>query len=380
MLRWCWLETTSLGLSIRNKQMLVITNGGTMPTGPFYDVQNNAGSAFGFYKMSYRSDRDADGNLILGNNPFILARTVHEKFNGSIDSSPLGTNGLAYFYLDPQSAQNWCGTETYTKAYDRFADKVWGDAQLLLAVDLAERGETLAMLGNALRRLAEAAYLIRHRKFKRAMRALRATPPGKDFKPSDEFFANWMALRYGWGPTLGSVHSLCEVLANPIKGKTGLRVSGSATNKFSQTVYNRWTWLVDRQSDWTIHVRISGKVEISDPRLASLNQYGLVNPAVIAWELVSKSFVVGWFLPIGDILADLTRFVGLDFTQASVSYRITGVDSYWNNTEVYTTGLKQRMPFEGAPPIPKRFILGNGLNPKRCLDSLALLVGQFSKR
>lgn len=353
-----------------------------MATGPFITQEGPTGGSFGNYQSTYRSARNANGDLVLENNPYIRSRTVVK--NNRSWSPPLGTEGLAYYYSRPKDVlSEKGGADAYTKAYDRFADGVWGDAQLLLAVDYAERGETLKMLGDALLRLAKAAYLVRHRQFKEAMKALRATKPGKDFKPSEEFFANWMALRYGWGPTLGSIHSLCEVLAKPINGKNGLRVSASAKSSYKYQTIDAWTFAIRTAGEWNIRVRISGKVAISDPRLASLNQYGLVNPLVVAWELVSRSFVVGWFLPIGDILADLTRFVGLSFSQASVSYRIDGWDKvyvYGPPTVEYTTVLKQRVPFTGAPPIPSRFVLGNGLNPKRCLDALALLVGEFRKR
>lgn len=295
---------------------------------------------------------------------------------------PLGTNGLAYNYQNPANVVNNYMPQLYAKAYDRFADKVWGDAQMLLAVDLAERGETLRMLGDALHRLAKASYLVRHRQFKNAMKALGATPPGKNFRPSKEFFANWMALRYGWTPTLGSVHSLCESLAKPITGTDGLRVSASAKDTYLKISYDNVTKELKSRNEWGARVRLSGKIVISDPRLAGLNQYGLLNPLSVAWELVSKSFVIGWFLPIGDMLSDLSRFIGISFSQATVSYSISGLDIYYlySPNVTYNSVLKQRSLFANQPPMPSRLRFGNGLNPKRCMDALALLANNFKNR
>lgn len=355
--------------------------GDTMATGPYTIYTNPSGAPLGKYKWWFRSGRDVYGNLVLENNPFIY--TTAKVTDAPPWYAPLGGDGLAYYYYDPAGAVNFCAPGLYAKAYDRFSDKVWGDAQMLLAVDVAERGQTLVMLQGSLNRLAKAATLVKRRRFTAAMKALRATPPGKDFSPSKEFFANWMALRYGWTPTVMSIYSFCEVLAKPISGKAGYRVSASAKQSYRHLEMDRFPpygprWL----NEWDARVRISGFVAISDPRLASLNQYGLVNPLSVAWELVTRSFVVGWFLPIGDILADLTRFVGLSFTQASVSYSVKGVDTlylYGSPPPVVTSVLKQRSPFSSAPPTPHRLMVGNGLNPKRCLDALALLTGALRR-
>lgn len=352
-----------------------------MATGPFRKTSNVTGAASGFYKMSYRSGRDTNGALVLETNPFIFSRTTIK--NNRSWMPPLGTDGLAYYYNDPKTAIDSKIPTLYAHAYDRFAEKVWGDAQLLLAVDFFERGQTLKMLEDTLKRLLRAVNLVRKRRFRQAMHALRATPPGKGFSPSKEFFANWMALRYGWIPTLSSIYSLCEVLANPVIDKNGKRLSASAKATYTHVEWDtykpgkrRWT------NAWDARVRLSGRVVISDPRLAGLNQYGLLNPFSTAWELVSKSFVVGWFLPIGDILADLTRFTGVQFKEATVSYSISGRDAFYiygTPTLEYTSVLKQRVVFTGVPPLPNRWVLGNGLNPKRCMDALALITGALRR-
>lgn len=348
-----------------------------MATGPFV-VNTNAKAPYCEYRKWYRSKR-VNGVLVLENNPFVSAKvslTNRTAQNDGALGNTMGNSGLAYYYTEPRTAVSAFGPTLYAKAYDRFADKIWGDAQAALAVDIGERRETLAMLTDTLGRLYKAVVLTRKRRFSDAMRALSAVPPGKKWRPSEEFFSNWMALRYGWIPTLGSVHSLCEALAQPIKGKTGVS-RGSCNGTFSEDKWDQWGYHRYKR-DYSIHVHVQGRVEISDSRLASLNQYGLLNPAAVAWELVSKSFVVGWFLPIGDIIADQTRFVGLKIVEGCVVYRISGEDEMylWGPPfPKYTSYLKERQPFTTFPPIPSRFALSNGMNPKRCMDALALLVG-----
>jgi hypothetical protein len=51
---------------------------------------------------------------------------------------------------------------------------------------------------------------------------------------------------------------------------------------------------------------------LSNPSLAQLNGTGLLNPALLYWELMPYSFVVDWFIPVGDVLASLTAGLGLE--------------------------------------------------------------------
>lgn len=50
---------------------------------------------------------------------------------------------------------------------------------------------------------------------------------------------------------------------------------------------------------------------VVNPTLRTLNEYGLVNPAQIAWERVPFSFVADWFLGIQDSLGAMTGELGL---------------------------------------------------------------------
>lgn len=54
---------------------------------------------------------------------------------------------------------------------------------------------------------------------------------------------------------------------------------------------------------------------------ARLAQTGIDNPALLAWELLPYSFVVDWFLPVGNYLESLNAFSGFSFVSGWVSYR-----------------------------------------------------------
>lgn len=47
----------------------------------------------------------------------------------------------------------------------------------------------------------------------------------------------------------------------------------------------------------------------------------ILSPLLTAWELVPYSFVIDWFLPIGDFLAQYSSTDGLTFLSGSTSYK-----------------------------------------------------------
>lgn len=58
--------------------------------------------------------------------------------------------------------------------------------------------------------------------------------------------------------------------------------------------------------------------------LASLSKLGLANPAEVVWELVPFSFVLDWFLPVGDWLSTLDAAVGYEFLDGCCTQFIRG--------------------------------------------------------
>jgi hypothetical protein len=58
---------------------------------------------------------------------------------------------------------------------------------------------------------------------------------------------------------------------------------------------------------------------LSDATLAEFSSLGLINPLEIVWELLPYSFVVDWFLPIGNWLSSMTADAGFTFQGGSLS-------------------------------------------------------------
>lgn len=124
--------------------------------------------------------------------------------------------------------------------------------------------------------------------------------------------SNWLQMQYGWLPLLGDVHDGAQFLAHQLS--VPLRTVYRATRSIeggltpSSPVYTLKGFSSRGKS-------IKAIVKTVDmPKMS-----GLTNPATVAWELLPYSFVLDWFLPIGDYLQAVATVDSLTATYV-VSY------------------------------------------------------------
>lgn len=164
-----------------------------------------------------------------------------------------------------------------------------------LGVTLAESAGTLRSLNdrlygvvrilNALRRKdIKGALSILHQhtgyNTSRAEARLKANP-GRNYK--DRVASFWLETAFGWTPLLQSIYDSMEVLGKDYRTDRRSRASDSQNG---------------------LRVGIAAEFITSDANRFS--KLGITNPAEIAWDLVPFSFVLDWFLPIGNSI----RFMG----------------------------------------------------------------------
>jgi hypothetical protein len=127
---------------------------------------------------------------------------------------------------------------------------------------------------------------------------------------------------------------------------------------------------------------MGAEVHISNPNLYLANKLGFVNPAVIAWELVPFSFVVDWFVPVGNFLSQWTDFVGL-----SLQNGYTTKSAYVESRERYLLlsppgvrddkNYKLRFQMQRALGISSYKLRPNlvtGLSPVRGITAISLVL------
>lgn len=139
---------------------------------------------------------------------------------------------------------------------------------------------------------------------------------------------HFLQFQYGWKPLMQDIHDLYEDVRDAGKPKS-LLITARRVVRGNHSYKQKSTRLFEgRVADWTTTssysttCHLTGK--LSDIWLRRGTQYGLNNPAALAWELVPWSFVVDWAMPIGNVLQAFTAPAGLDFVSGYTSARIQG--------------------------------------------------------
>lgn len=221
----------------------------------------------------------------------------------------------------------------------------------------------------------------------------------------DTFGNWWLEYTYGWKPLLSDIygsmdafsHRMDTLPAGYVRTTVKRMIEKSykpgsgytATDPyFSQTsnhkllkIRRKGVYYNLNSSDLSVFTR-------------SLTQLGLTNPLELAWELLPFSFVVDWFLPIGNYLGSLDATFGLTFVGGYHNYRerqvgtrtVTGKGPP-GGANVYTIGkaddsyIDEYFSREIVTSFPSPVIptLKNPLSVSHSLSSLALL-NQIFKR
>jgi hypothetical protein len=134
----------------------------------------------------------------------------------------------------------------------------------------------------------------------------------------------WLEYSYAWKPLYKDVYDHAEALA-----KVYIETSGAIRRGIGRAKTKKITNWKQPLNQLAAKRRISSekfveyKVEFKIPNgvLSPQTVFGLNNPLTIAWEIVPFSFVVDWFLPIGEALEAMTAYQGLVFHRGYKSFR-----------------------------------------------------------
>lgn len=271
------------------------------------------------------------------------------------------------------------------RAYDRFKEGVWQEAQL--AVNLAERRQAVTMIVQRATQIRRSFQLLRRGNWYGAVQNLGLDPnqlPSKKvsrkrWQRPKEVSSAWLELHFGWVPLIKDIHSAVEILQSPLpytacKGRA--RSERSAAH-----LQGMYAWSTEVTYSYAWHYQAF--VRVSNPNLWLANQLGLVNPAAIAWELIPFSFLVDWFIPVGDFLNSWTDFVGLTLEGAfTTEYRVFASTQTYkqpsgNMVEKGTSFLINRELGIAQPALRIKAL--EGLSVTRGATAIALLVTVFKQ-
>lgn len=307
--------------------------------------------------------------------PFTVEKYIRKAYYGDPDQ----TSHLAWSYPNPIIDPSLSSFRDliYKKAYSRLMEAVSG-VQSQIGADFAERKQAINAITSHASRLLKAARYLRKgyvldffKTLGIKKRTWRTT--------SSDMGGVWLEYSYGWKPLVEDIHAATNVLQKPfidavVRGKAQGKLHAFQTN---QTPYEH-TYTVH---DWTLRLLLQMKVSVSNWVAWRANDLGLTNPAAIAWEVVPFSFVVDWFLPVGQYLQSLTDFVGLNREDPFTTwYSILDRDYVrdWYYIAGWTFGrkdrrvnLKRELVLPSPPKLSSRF---TGFYSARGANAIALLT------
>lgn len=263
---------------------------------------------------------------VIINNPMTHVRTsaVHTdcSFTDTYNTQPYGAfndqwvhSGVCVPRQTPQampSVTTNCGDKAAGAINRAYADVNEGTAQLL--VDIAELSKTYTMLKNPFR---EALNLVRKTRKVLSGKTLRAMiARGKKVyggtRLPDAASGVYLEWRYGWNPLLRSIDDTCHAIAenmNQTKRRFTGRGYASGEDHQSKSAVSYWNPLscsnggMKNEAITDKSQRVTWRAGVlAEGYLSSASNLGVSFADVpsTAWELVPYSFVVDWFVGVGD--------------------------------------------------------------------------------
>lgn len=259
-----------------------------------------------------------------------------------------GCFGLMYSDIFPNVTPSGLAQNTaYNKALSKFYDGI-RKSEVSLNTSVGEGRETLQMLNSIAQRFRTDKYRTLYKATQDVLKALKKDPRGT-------VASGWLGWHVGWKPFLQDLQNLfnhfTQLQTQPHMDFVGVvKARGSS--------YEQNTWF-DFHSKGAQHTQIGlyryelgCKFRISDLTLFNQWQLGLTVRPTLAWELTTLSFVVDYWVNVGQYLENL---------EASILQNgISLIDGYRTSSyKISDTVVKQGT---WAPPADPRFGGPSGLS------------------
>lgn len=322
------------------------------------------------------------------------------------------------------TAANSFVSEVTNKARERFISTMKGSAGL--GVDLAEGKQTIRTLEKRFVQLRTAVKHLKRGEITKAAKLFRVSDHAAYHKlsaakiaegkwvrygksgrytikasprerkrlltPKDKAYSDlFLEFHFGWEPIVKDVYACIDVLQRDIPaGRICGRSYGTTSLKNVETYPSVWPYKYTFLNTHTLSVSavVGATVSVSNPNLALANQLGLINPLSLAWELVPFSFVVDWFVNVGNFLESFTDTAGYSISDpfvriwsGDVCYHSlrdpAGLAAYGNELAYEaTTRSSSTSRVLTLPGVTLKTRDSWNLSPTRAITACALLIQQ----
>lgn len=372
-----------------------------------YDVTVNYDSSGG----DKQSVRTPGWPHAIRDNPYYrsgwYARYSPSNWNGRAhDGSIAGSGTLQVLLQEPipsilQSNVEDALQDARRKVINKLITQIKGQS-FNAGVALAETRQTANLVASSARRIAQTVLSLKRGNVAGAIRGLTGASSRRDINRVQRAGAipqQWLELQYGWKPLLSDIYGATQALSKRYATKpTYCSVKASSSIDLNND-YATHEVRYGLPASWKqrANARVNGFVEyaVGNEMSQVASQTGISNPLSVAWEIVPYSFVVDWFLPVGNYLNNLDYSNGLVFRRGYISKKVTNdlsvrltdgkyVDSQVTMTHSganYSTGGSrfEREALAVFPSVPPP-VLKNPFSLGHVANALSLLAAAFGRR
>jgi len=227
------------------------------------------------------------------------------------------------------------------------------DQKVNLVQAAAEMEQTVNLLATNIARIGKAYAALRGGNFAGAAKALGVAIPSSGSGFARRFRRNqsravstgWLELQYGWYPLISDCYGVVEVLQQRFSDMNPIQVISAVESIQRDKSDVSFIGDLTRATTYTSRydVKVVCRFRLSQELLHTATQLGITNPALIAWELLPFSFVVDWFLPIGNFISSWDATLGVDFLHGSeTTFKKNQARSLsvWNGPKTVPAGWK----------------------------------------
>lgn len=236
-----------------------------------------------------------------------------------------------------------------------------GERKMNLGETLAESKQTFHMIARNATAIAMMFRYLKRGDFRRAARAVGLRRQNAR-NYSRDISNKYLEFIFGWKPLIEEVYNGIDVVQNGLnRHERHAYITCKAGDERS---LSRWTAAETTRPPGVTYTDARGHVsftyQFTHPSYGrSLNQLGLYNPVSLAWNLLPYSFLIDWFIPVGNYLDAFSAKEGLTFKDAySTSFckhlfqGEAGYKAKWPRPCTLESGLIQRRLLTDRPPLP----------------------------
>lgn len=227
-----------------------------------------------------------------------------------------------------------------------------------LALAVLESRQAVDMVAKRSVQLFNALRLARQRKYRELWRQYGAK--GKRNSAGEL----WLEYNYGWKPMMDDIYGAVQTATGALQRPLHVHATRSVQRPFPPYP-NPDLFVWKGSGSWEQGCKVRLDYTLRHSYVSTIQSLGIANPVETAWNVIPYSFIIDWFLPIGNWLNGLTAEAGLVFKGGSKSMWTRGRANYEYSHIAFTSGrmpaLKMktmclhRKPY-GESPIPGLYI------------------------